>query len=391
MSKAVIIVIDGVGVGQAPDAELYNDVGSNTLGNLASALGGIELQNFQKLGLGNIIKISGVPENDSPLANFGKMMPLSKGKDSTSGHWEIGGLITEKEFPLYPNGFPNDLILKFLNKNHLSGILGNIAASGTEIIKQFGEEHLKTAYPIIYTSADSVFQIAAHEEVIPIERLYEICQTTRNEVVVGEHAVGRVIARPFLGQPGNFYRTERRKDFALRPHGKVIFDVLTENNIETFGIGKINDLFAYRNIANQIKTKTNLDGIQKTINFIKSVSFGFIMTNLVDFDQNFGHRNDIFGFANALIEFDNFIPEIIEALNDEDLLFIVADHGNDPTTPSTDHSREFTPLLVYGKKLKSGINLGIRNSFADVSKTICDFYKIENNLFGKSFYSEIIN
>ncbi|MCX8057076.1 MAG: phosphopentomutase [Ignavibacteria bacterium] len=388
MGKAIVIVLDGVGIGNAPDAKVYNDEGSNTLGNIAKSLGGINLPNLEKLGLGRLVKLNS--NSTEVIGSFGKMKEVSKGKDSTTGHWELGGLISEKQFPVYPNGFPEDIIQKFLSENNLKGILGNKAASGTEIIKELGEEHIKTGYPIVYTSADSVFQIAAHEEIIPIERLYEICKITRERVMVGEHAVGRIIARPFIGSNGNFVRTHRRKDFALEPNGKIIFDVLKENNIKTIGIGKINDLYAYRNIDEQIKTKDNLDGILQTIEKIKSEDTSYIMTNLVDFDMLYGHRNDVNGFYKALLEFDNYLPEIINAMKDDDILFITADHGNDPTFPGTDHTRELVPLLVYGKNIKRSVDLGLRETFADLAKTICEFYSLENNLSGKSFYKELI-
>lgn len=388
MKKAVVIVLDGVGIGNAPDAKFYNDEGSNTLGNIAKALNGIELPNLEKLGLGKIVKLNSIERE--VIGCFGKMKEVSRGKDSTTGHWELGGLISEKQFPVYPNGFPDEIIEKFIRLNNLKGILGNKAASGTEIIKELGEEHIKTGYPIVYTSADSVFQIAAHEDVIPVERLYEICKVTREQVMIGEHAVGRIIARPFIGANGNFTRTYRRKDFALEPNGDVIFDVLKRNNIKTIGIGKINDLYAYRNIDVQIKTKNNLDGILQTIEAIKSETNSYIMTNLVDFDMLYGHRNDVQGFYNALLEFDNYLPEIMNSLNEEDLLFITADHGNDPTFPGTDHTRELVPILVYGKKIKQNVNLGLRETFADLAKTICHFYGFENNLNGKSFLTEII-
>lgn len=387
MAKAVVIILDGVGIGNAPDAELYNDKGANTLGNIAVSIKDFNLPNLEKLGLGRLIPIN---RNDIELeiiGNYGKMKEVSKGKDSTTGHWEIGGLITTTQFPVYPNGFPEEIIEKFLQLNNLKGVLGNKAASGTEIIQELGEKHIETGFPIVYTSADSVFQIAAHEEVIPVEKLYEICKTTREKVMIGEHAVGRIIARPFVGSNGNFVRTHRRKDFALEPDGDVIFDVLKKNNIKTIGIGKINDLFAYRNIVEQVKTKNNLDGILKTIDAIKTEKNSFIMTNLVDFDMLYGHRNDPQGFYLALKEFDNYLPDIMNNLGENDLLFITADHGNDPTYPGTDHTRELVPLLIFGKNYKRNVDLGLRETFADLAKTICDFYSVENSLAGSSFLS----
>ncbi len=388
MGKAIVIVLDGVGIGSAPDARIYNDEGSNTLGNISKRIENFHLPNLELFGIGELISLESKPSEI--IGCYGKMKEVSTGKDSTTGHWELGGLISNIRFPVYPDGFPDEVIQKFLKENNLKGILGNKAASGTEIIKELGEKHIETGFPIIYTSADSVFQIAAHEEVIPVERLYEICKVTREKVMIGEHAVGRIIARPFIGSNGNFQRTHRRKDFALEPHGEIIFDVLKKNNIKTIGIGKINDLYAYRNIDVQIKTKNNLDGILQTIEFIKSEKYSYIMTNLVDFDMLYGHRNDVHGFYNALKEFDNYIPEIIDAMADEDILFITADHGNDPTFPGTDHTRELVPVLVYGKEIKKNVNIGLRNTFADLAKTICDFYKIKNSLYGTSFYQEII-
>lgn len=389
MSKVVVIIIDGVGVGSAPDAGEYNDVGSNTLCNIATKIGGLDLPNLQELGLGNITDILGVEKKSDCAGNFGKMKAQSKGKDSTTGHWEIGGLITNYSFPVYPNGFPEEIIEKFIQLNKLEGILGNKAASGTEIIVELGEEHIRTGFPIVYTSADSVFQIAAHEEVIPVEKLYEICDVTRDKIMTGEHAVGRIIARPFIGEISNFSRTYRRKDYALEPHGDMIFDLLVQNGIVTIGIGKISDLFSYRNINKQIKTKSNLEGIQETIKTISAEENSYIMTNLVDFDVNFGHRNDAAGFSTALKEFDNHLLDILTSLKTNDILMITSDHGNDPTFPGTDHTREFVPLLVYGRNIRRSVDLGIRETFADVSKTICDFYQINNNLSGNSFYSEL--
>lgn len=389
MPKVVVIIIDGVGVGYTPDSVEYNDVGSNTLCNIATKISGLNLPNLQELGLGNIAEILGIKKKSDPTGSFGKMKELSKGKDSTTGHWEIGGLITKYCFPVYPNGFPEEIIEKFIQLNEIEGILGNKAASGTEIIVELGEEHIRTGFPIVYTSADSVFQIAAHEEVIPVEKLYEICNVTRDKIMTGEHAVGRIIARPFIGKDGSFTRTYRRKDYALEPHGDMIFDLLVHNGIVTISIGKINDLFSYRNINQQIKTKSNLEGIQETIKAISEEENSYIMTNLVDFDVDYGHRNDAAGFSRALKEFDNYLPDILKSLKTNDILMITSDHGNDPTFPGTDHTREFVPLLVYGRNIRCNVDLGIRETFADVSKTICDFYQINNNLSGSSFYSEL--
>ncbi len=384
MNNFLIIILDGVGAGELPDAAKFGDEGSNTLGNMARAVGGLDLPNMQKLGLGNIIEIQGVPPTDNPSASFGKMQEVSPGKDSTTGHWEIAGLKVEIDFPYYPNGFPEDLIKEFIEKTGVKGILGNKPASGTEIIKELGDEHVKTGFPIVYTSADSVFQIAAHEEVIPLERLYEICRIAREEVLIGENTVGRVIARPFVGESGNYTRTVNRRDFSIEPPSDTILDYAQKSGIETVAIGKINDLFAHRGISLGVKTKSNAEGIEQTIRFSKEKKGSFIFTNLVDFDVYYGHRNDPQGFANALKEFDERMPEILDTLDESDALVITADHGNDPTTPSTDHSREYVPLLYYRKGV-AGSDLGTRATFSDVGQTVAHFFRINNDLQGISF------
>jgi len=382
MKKAVVIVLDGVGIGNAPDAKLYNDEGSNTLGNIAKTLNGIELQNLEKLGLGKVVELNSFERE--VVGCFGKMKEVSKGKDSTTGHWELGGLISEKQFPVYPNGFPEEIIEKFIRLNNLKGILGNKPASGTEIIQELGEEHIRTGYPIVYTSADSVFQIAAHEEVIPLERLYEICKIARKKVLTGKHSVGRVIARPFIGKNGNYQRTPNRKDYSIDPTGDTILDLLLRAGINTIAIGKINDLFNYRGIKEQILTKSNAEGMKYIYEKSKIEENSFIFANLVDFDVYYGHRNDPDGFYKALKEFDEFLGEFLESLSTTDQVIITADHGNDPTTPSTDHSREYVPVLYYSKG-KKGKNLGIRKTFADVAKTAADFFGVKNQLQGESF------
>jgi phosphopentomutase len=387
MNNFFIIVLDGVGIGELPDASDYNDEGSNTLCNIAKAAGGLDLPNLGKLGLGNIEAIKGINKVQNPAASFGKMAEISKGKDSTTGHWELGGLHITEDFSYFPKGFTQYIIEKFLSITGCTGILGNKPASGTEIIKELGEEHIKTGFPIIYTSADSVFQIAAHEDIIPIQRLYEICKLTREQVLVSPLKVGRVIARPFVGEHGNFERTTNRKDFSLDPPQSTILDVLSSAGIKTVGIGKINDLFNYRGIKYQRVTKTNQDGCKELLNFAEGVSGSFIFANLVDFDVYFGHRNDPAGFAKKLKEFDEFLHGFLEKLDESDRLIITADHGNDPTTPSTDHSREYVPLLYFRKNF-TGKNLGIRKTFSDVAKTAADFFGIENNLNGESFLNE---
>jgi len=388
MKNFFIIILDGVGIGELPDCADYGDSGSNTLANIANAVGGLKLQNLEKMGLGNIENLKGVNKTDHPTASFGKMKEVSNGKDSTTGHWEISGLYVDTDFSYFPNGFPKDLIDKFLEKTNCKGILGNKAASGTEIIKELGDEHVATGYPIIYTSADSVFQIAAHEKVIPLERLYEICSITRKDVLTKPFTVGRVIARPFVGDSGNYTRTTNRKDFSLDPPRDTILDYLQKNNINTIAIGKINDLFNYRGINVKEKTKSNAEGCEKLIEYTNKTSNSFIFANLVDFDVYYGHRNNPEGFYEALKEFDNFLPTFLSKLDDSDIVLITADHGNDPTTPSTDHSREYVPLLVYSKK-KEGKNLGVRETFSDVGKTVADYFEIDNLLKGTSFLNSI--
>lgn len=380
-------MLDGVGIGELPDAKNYSDEGSDTLGNMAERLGGLNLPNLEKFGLGNIHPIKGIEPQVSPIASFGKLAEISPGKDSTTGHWELGGLKVEIEFPFYPEGFPKELIDRFMKETGVKGILGNYAASGTEIIKDLGAEHVRTGFPIVYTSADSVFQIAAHEDVISLERLYEICSITRQKVLIGKDSCGRVIARPFEGSEGNFKRTTNRKDFSLDPPDPTILDYCLSNGIETYAIGKVNDLFNYKGIKHQLKTKSNQEGISKIIEVAKSVKGSLIFTNLVDFDVYFGHRNDPEGFHKALQEFDERLPEILNSLDETDCLILTADHGNDATDISTDHTREYVPLLFYKKNI-GGKNLGIRRTFADVAQTAAHFFKINNDLHGTSFLEE---
>ncbi|MCW8804209.1 MAG: phosphopentomutase [Ignavibacteriaceae bacterium] len=384
MKNFFVIVLDGVGIGELPDARKYNDEGSNTLSNTAKAVGGLKLPNLELLGLGNIQPIEGIKKVAKPQASFGKMSELSQGKDSTTGHWELAGLHVQTDFSYFPDGFNNEIINRFLKETGCKGILGNKPASGTEIIDELGKEHLETGYPIIYTSADSVFQIAAHEEIIPLEKLYEICSITRERVLTHPLLVGRVIARPFIGKPGNFTRTKNRKDFSLDPPEPTILDILSKNNITTIGIGKINDLFNYHGIDKQLLTKSNEEGCEQLLISADESKGSFIFTNLVDFDVYFGHRNDPGGFAQKLVEFDQFLPDFLKKLDESDGLIITADHGNDPTTPSTDHSREFVPLLYYRVGVP-GRDLGVRKTFSDVAKTVADFFNVVNELNGVSF------
>ncbi len=383
MNNFFLIILDGVGIGELPDAGDYGDTSSNTLKHI-SEYADLKLPNLQKLGLGNIENLRGVPPESKPLASFGKLREISKGKDSTTGHWELGGLYVDIDFSYFPDGFPDEIIEKFKKLTGSSGVLGNKAASGTEIIKELGQKHLETSYPIIYTSADSVFQIAAHENVIPLERLYEICEITREQVLTPPLMVGRVIARPFIGEPGSFARTTSRKDYSLDPPDKTILDVLSDNNINTIAIGKINDLFNHRGISHPRKTKSNDEGCRELMKASEEFSGSFIFANLVDFDVYFGHRNDPAGFADALKKFDSFLPEFLDNLDSSDAMILTADHGNDPTTISTDHSREYVPLIFYYNQSEIR-DLGIRKTYSDAGKTISDFFNIRNNLKGESF------
>ena len=391
-TKLILIVLDSVGVGELPDAGVYGDKGTNTISHVAQQVGGLRLPNLAALGLGNITNINGVSRNKDAIGCFGKMAEASEGKDSTTGHWEIAGIITRQAFPLYPNGFPKKLLEKFLRVTGCNGYLGNKPASGTEIIKELGDEHVRTGFPIVYTSGDSVFQIAAHQDVIPLEHLYEICQKTREQVVVDEHRVGRVIARPFIGVTGNYIRTPYRRDYAVEPPAETVLDVLHANGVSTIGIGKIDDLFSGRGLQEKIHIKSNAEGIEEIIKVGKTMQSGFLMANLVDFDMLYGHRQDAKGYAKALEEFDAKLPEIQKCIGDNDVLILTADHGNDPTDQSTDHTREYVPLLCYSKNGKKNVNLGVRSSFADVGKTVAEFFNAANaqSLSGQSFLANIL-
>jgi len=384
--KAVIIVLDSVGIGALPDAKRYGDEGSNTLGNCAAAVGGLKLPHLEQMGLGRLADIQGVLPVDKPTASFGKMAERSPGKDTTTGHWEIAGVILDRPFPVYPHGFPSEVIEPFKERIGRD-ILGNKAASGTAIIEELGALHMRTGRPIVYTSADSVFQIAAHEEVIPLEELYRMCRVAR-ELLTGEHAVGRVIARPFRGRPGSFKRTANRHDFSLAPPAPTILDVLSKNGLEVAGIGKIHDIFAGRGITRSLPTASNAEGVDKTLELLREEFSGLIFTNLVDFDQLYGHRNDPAGYSRALEEFDGRLPELTGILGTGDMLIITADHGCDPTTASTDHSREYVPLLVFGHRLAGGVDLGTRSSFSDVAATVARFFGL-NFPVGEDFYRQI--
>lgn len=387
--RVVLVVMDGCGVGAAPDAAYYGDFGvnePNTLGHLAEAVGGLHLPNLQRLGLGNILSLKGVPPAQQPLAAFGRMQERSAGKDTVTGHWEMMGVITEQPFPTYPRGFPPEVIEPF-ERAIGTRILGNYPASGTEIIKQLGEEHLRTGYPIVYTSADSVFQIAAHEEVIPLERLYEMCRIAR-EMLQPPHHVQRVIARPFIGKDASsFRRTENRRDFPLPPPYNLI-DQLAEAGRRVYGIGVIGQVFAERGFAHSVRTGNNTEHLQATLAAMDAPA-DFIFANFEDFDMLYGHRNDPQGFARALEDFDAGLERLMARMRPDDLLILTADHGNDPTTPSTDHSREVVPLLCYSPALKGGVNLGIRSTFAGLAATIAEIFALAPRWGEGSFYGSL--
>ena len=388
VTRVILIILDSMGVGELPDAAEYGDEGSNTLANTAKAVGGLSLPHIQQLGLGNITAVVGVPPCAEPSGAYGRMAEASAGKDTTTGHWEIAGIYSPRPLPTYPHGFPKELIEEYERRIGRK-TLGNYPRSGTVIIQELGEEHIRTGCPIVYTSADSVFQVAAHEEVIPIEELYSICQIAR-EMLVGEHAVGRVIARPFIGEPGNFTRTERRKDFSLLPPEPTLLDRLVAAGQPVMGVGKIEDIFAHRGLSRSIHSPNNMACVDQTLAYMKESQGGLIFTNLVDFDMLWGHRNNPQGYASGLEDFDRRLPEIMEAMAAQDVLFLTADHGNDPTTPSTDHSREYVPLLAYGNRVKPGVDLGTRETFADLGAAVAELLGIEPLPFGTSFAEEIL-
>ncbi len=374
--RAIVLVLDSVGAGELPDAAEYGDSGSNTLSNTAKAVGGLKMPNLGQMGLGNVTAIEGVPPVESPSASWGRNAERSPGKDTTTGHWEMMGLVLERPFPTYPDGFPPEVMDAFTQATGY-GWLGNYAASGTVIIQELGDEHVASGKPIVYTSADSVFQIAAHEDVIPIDELYRICEIARREVMVGKHAVGRIIARPFIGpdESGAYTRTHRRRDFAVEPFEPTVLDRLEEAGIKSYGIGKIGEIFAWRGICESPHSENNMHGFGNLVARVADgTDAGFVFGNLVDFDMVWGHRNDVEGYARGLEAVDARIPELLDAMIDGDLLIVTADHGCDPTTDSTDHSREYTPLIAKIKGIDRGSDLGIRATFADIGETVLDFY-----------------
>lgn len=385
-----LIVIDSVGIGAAPDSEKFGDIDVNTLGNTAKAVNGLHLPNMGKLGLSNIYELQGVPVAENPMGYYGKMQEASVGKDTMTGHWEMMGLYIDKPFRTFPDGFPQELIDKI---EAFSGrkVIANKPASGTEIIEELGEEQLKTGALIVYTSADSVLQIAANEAIIPLEELYRICQYCRDITRDEPYMLGRIIARPFVGdKKENFTRTSNRHDYALKPFAKTVMDTLVEANIDSIAIGKISDIFDGEGVSKAIRTKTNMDGMDKLVDVIKQPFHGLNFLNLVDFDALFGHRRDPAGYAKALEEFDARLPEVFDAMQDDDLLIITADHGNDPTYEGTDHTREYVPLLVYSKRFKQGKDLGIRTTFADLGATIAENFNVSLPEHGTSFLDQLV-
>ena len=370
------MVLDSAGIGEMPDAADWGDAGADTLGHILESRK-VHLPNLQRLGLGNIRPLANLPAVDNPTGSYGKCTLKSNGKDTTTGHWEMAGIILTKAFPTFPNGFPPRVIDEFVSLANLPGVLGNVPASGTEIIKVHGEEHVQTGKPIVYTSADSVFQIAAHEEVIPIDRLYEICEIARR-ILDGKDRVGRVIARPFLGNNADdFKRTENRHDYAVPPPSDNLLPLLKNKGLDVVCIGKIASIYDSMGVTEDLTAKNNEQTIDQTINALNTDSRGLIFSNLVDFDMLYGHRRDTEGYAKALEHFDNRLPEILDALNDDDLLIMTADHGNDPTKEGSDHTREYVPLLVYGKSAKPGVNLGMRQSLSDIGQTIAENFGVE--------------
>ena len=387
MNRVVLIVMDSLGIGALPDAEKYGDKGAHTLDHIAAAMRDFQIPNLVKLGLGLIDGVSGVNKTDFPSGSFGRLGEKSNGKDTITGHWEIAGLYTEVPFQTFPDGFPEEFMKSFEKEIGLE-TLGNYAASGTEIIEDLGPEHEKTGKPIIYTSADSVFQIAANTAVIPLEKLYQICETARM-LLVGDLQVGRVIARPYIMQDGKRIRTSDRKDYAVSPTGRTVLDLVKDSGKTVYTIGKIRDIFNGQGVTASVHTDNNMDGVDKTIEAIQMDFEGFIFTNLVDFDSKYGHRRDPVGYGRAIEEFDARLPEIIGTMKEEDVLILCADHGNDPIHTGWDHTREYVPIVLYGEEIKAGVNLGTRNSFADIGATISDILKTEKTSIGESFLVQV--
>lgn len=380
--------MDSVGIGEAPDAKKFGDEGSDTLGHIAEKMNGLHMPNMAKLGLSNIREIQGIPVQDEPLAYYTRMQEASNGKDTMTGHWEIMGLHIETPFKVFPDGFPKEL-LDEIEKRTGRGILGNKPASGTEILVELGEEHMKTGKLIVYTSADSVLQIAAHEDIVPIDELYKICEIARELTLDEKYMVGRIIARPFVGEPGNFSRTANRHDYALKPFERTVMNELSDGGFDVIAIGKISDIYDGEGVTQTLRTKSNMDGMDKLVETLDMDFTGLSFLNLVDFDALFGHRRDPEGYGKALEEYDARLPEVFEKLKEDDLLIITADHGNDPTHTGTDHTREYVPLLAYNKKMDSGKELPLRSTFADIGATVADNFNVTLPKHGSSFLSEI--
>lgn len=390
MKRVILMVMDSMGVGEEPDADKYGDVGSDTFLHAAENTDNFTITNLQKLGLGNIDGAGGgrfLLSKDKIIGSYGKMREMSKGKDTITGHWEISGIETLTPFKTYPDGFPKEFMDEFQKKIGVECI-GNYPASGTEIIEVLGDEHEATGKPIVYTSSDSVFQIAANTDVIPLERLYEICKTAR-KLLVGDWACGRVIARPYIKENGKRVRTTDRRDFAVSPTDKTLLDKVNEAGQTVYAIGKISDIFNAHGVSESVHTTGNMDGVDKTIEAIKQDFGGLIFTNLVDFDSLYGHRRNPSGYGNAIMDFDKRIPEIVDAMNSEDILMITADHGNDPIHSGYDHTREYVPILVFGEKVKAGVDLGIRKTFADCGQTIAEYLGTEKTVMGESFLTKV--
>ncbi|WP_286910235.1 phosphopentomutase [Clostridium sp. UBA1652] len=388
IKRVILIILDSVGMGALPDADKYGDVGADTIGHVAKFNGGLKLPNMESIGLGLIEGIQNINKVSNPLGCYGKFYEASNGKDTVTGHWEMVGVKSEIPLPTYPNGFPPEIIKEFEEKTGRK-VIGNKPASGTEILDELGEEQLKTGALIVYTSADSVFQIAAHEDIIPIEELYKYCEIAR-EMLTGDNAVARVIARPYLGEPGNFSRTSNRKDYALLPPHATALDKLQEAGVKVMAVGKIEDIFSGKGIYSAVHTKDNMDGVDKTLDYMKTEKEGLIFTNLVDFDMKWGHRNDPKSYGKGLEDFDVRLKEIMQNMESDDILFITADHGCDPTYPGTDHTREYVPFLAYGEPLKKGYNLGTKVGFFNMGQTICDIFNSEKIINGDSFLGEIL-
>ncbi|WHY54984.1 phosphopentomutase [Peribacillus simplex] len=386
--RIFVIVMDSVGIGEAPDADLFGDKGADTLGHIAERMNGLNMPTLAKLGLGNIREIKGIDKAQQPLAYYTKMKEASTGKDTMTGHWEIMGLNISTPFRVFPDGFP-ELLVNELEAKMGRGIIGNVPASGTEIIERLGEEHMKTGALIVYTSADSVLQIAAHEDIVPIDELYKICEIAREVTMADEFKVGRVIARPFTGEPGNFKRTSNRHDYALKPFNRTVMDELKDSGYDVLAIGKISDIFDGEGVTESLRTVSNMDGMDKLIQTVEQDFKGLSFLNLVDFDALYGHRRDPEGYGKALEEFDARMPEVLDKLNEDDLLIITADHGNDPVHEGTDHTREYVPLLVYSKRFTEGAELPIRDTFADIGATVAANFDVKMPAFGKNILGDL--